>query len=84
MRSTIAFWFSAKYHPLHNFASRQISAHDLNHSHIVDIEIFGIRGHDGAGSFSHEISKDVFMAVLFRRNSRLEGGSKGIMGKGRW
>jgi hypothetical protein len=49
--SKLAFRRSTKNHTLNDFATSEASAHDFHNSDVIDVEVFGICGHDGKRSF---------------------------------
>ena len=65
MRTVLTFWFPPEHHPADDLAPCKAAAHDLHHAHVVDVEVFGIWGHDGQRCFRDQARELVLVAVLF-------------------
>ena len=61
----LTFWFPAKDHTADDGATGKGSTHDLDNTHVVDIEVFGIWRHNGQGGLRDEVCKLVLVTVLF-------------------
>ena len=61
----ITFWFSTKDHTADHRATTKVSPHNLHNTHVIDIEVFGIWGHDGQRGLRDEAGKLVLIPILF-------------------
>ena len=70
----LTFWFFTKYHPLDDLTRRKTPTHYLDDSNVINVEVLGIRRHDGNRGFGNEIRKGVLITVLFRSDGGSESG----------